>query len=139
MIGPNPVARRKTPSSIREQEFQLQKRKQTFQFALGVIRTVVWSGAIVWCFALAMSAIRAMAGQTTVADLALEVAGNLSVNVTLAWTAAVGGTIYGLWERWLRSKSIRKMAPRLRKLERKIDPKRSSSGLNPKDDPPAGV
>ena len=120
-------------------EAQDRRLHRILQFWAAVIRSFFYCATAYGIAALITSAAESMAGKTTVADLALEVAGRLEVSVALAWTFGFGGTCYGLWERYLRKKVIRDQAPRLRKLERASDSRRTSSRLNPKNDPPAGV
>lgn len=122
------------------------ERRAENQFQLDLQRIVsrgrIWQTAFRTAGAVVVSyfiykAIEAMAGTTTVADLGLRLVGSLRVSIALAWVLAAGSTTWAVVERVTRQRYIRKFAPRIRLLEKKVDSRRSSSGLDPTDDPPS--
>ena len=84
-----------------------------------------------YCF-IAYSAFRVMevtAGKKTIADLTMNLLANVTINKWVAYALAGLGWGYGLYERRVRRKTIKRYAPLIEERERKLDPKRSSSGL----------
>lgn len=101
-----------------------------------VRRTAIRTVGAVACVGFAYLAIASMAGTTTIADSGLKIAANLRLSVLLAWGTTVAAIAWGSWERHLRQRTAREMAARINSLEKRLDPDRTSSGLNPQDDPP---
>jgi hypothetical protein len=95
-----------------------------------------WGGLsfIAYC---ASSATIALAGQTTVANIGVQILGNMRVSVGLAWTCGIVGVIYGLRQRKLRKDVIERYAGLKADHEKEIDPRRSSSRLTARGDTPA--
>jgi|SRR5208282_2641212 len=89
-------------------------------------------GALCFIAYMAYLSVSALAGQTTLAKLGLAVAGNVNVNQAFAWllSALFGG--YGLNERRLRRKTVKRLGTENSELAKLIDPKRSSSHLTVK-------
>lgn len=88
-------------------------------------------GAVSWiayCFYLC---ILALAGKTTLAEIIIRFFANIGVSESLAYVLGGGGLIYGIRERRLRQRTVKRLQPRIQQLEEIIDPKRSSSGLTP--------
>lgn len=101
-----------------------------------VRRTAIRTVGAVACVGFAYLAIASMAGTTTIADFGLKIAANLRLSVLLAWGTTAAAIAWGSWERHLRQRTAREMAARINSLEKRLDPDRTSSGLNPQDDPP---
>lgn len=74
-------------------------------------------------------AVVALAGKQTVAEIALKFLASLTISKTLCLGAASGGVAWGATERKLRKQTIRTKARRIKELEERIDPERSSSKL----------
>lgn len=82
-----------------------------------------------------------MAGQSTIIDIALGLALHVlaKVEVAIAITLAGLATVWALAERALRRRKTDYMQGRIRELEQRLDPNRSTSGLtsrgktNPRD------
>lgn len=94
-------------------------------------------GAICYIAYLAKESIVALAGNSTVVDVALNflldtAPGN---TVTVSVSFGVVAVFYGLAERRLRERRTHQMGSRITELESKIDPHRSSSGLDPMGKP----
>lgn len=89
-------------------------------------------GALIWIVSLASSAISALAGKHTFADIGIRVLANVSISEGTAYVFGCVGISYGLLQRHLRRNEIQRLAPRIQELERQIDPKRSSSALMPR-------
>lgn len=83
------------------------------------VRLLIGAAAFTACFRFAMQAVPFVAGKTTA----------VSVNIALAATAtiALGGVSWALLERKLRKEQERRDRGRIKELEKRIDPRRSSS------------
>lgn len=95
---------------------------------LRTLRTLIWAVAVVALGWLCVAEpVRALAGQQTMLDFQALI--DLDLHVALPYVAAVLSV--GLWhrERRLRKSAVRRENERNRKLERKIDPDRTSSGF----------
>ena len=85
---------------------------------------------VVACFWAVAYMVNCLAGKTTFADIGLNFLGRLGISRGLAWLLAAGGTTFGLQQRSLRLKEIRRHGPRIAELEAAIDTRRSSSNLD---------
>lgn len=94
-----------------------------------VIQTLITTAGAVFIARYVYLAVVALAGQNTEASFVLDLLGRTSVNVTLAWALAIGGTGYGYVQKKLRTRTIMKLAPRVKAAEEAIDPERTSSHL----------
>jgi hypothetical protein len=90
-------------------------------------------------------ALEAFAGRSTLANFGIFLVADLKVNKVFSHIImglfGVGGVGYGVNERRLRRKVIKQSGGRIAKLENRLDPKRTSSGLRvdgrsrPEDEP----
>jgi hypothetical protein len=74
----------------------------------------------------------ALAGKETLASLGMSVFGNVKVSDGILYVLTGSGLVYGLGQRSLRRRTIKRLTPRSIDLERKLDPGRTSSGLTSK-------
>lgn len=81
--------------------------------------------------------IASLAGKTTLAAIGISFLANLTVSKGLAYIFGVGGVSYGLGERYVRRKTVRRTGGRIKELEARIDPKRSSSNLTEAGEAPS--
>jgi hypothetical protein len=84
---------------------------------------------VVLCFYFAYRATALLAGQNTKAEFILSALADLKAN---QWFAYLFGGGCGLWawnERRLRKKTTKRLQGRVVDLEKKLDPKRTTSGL----------
>jgi hypothetical protein len=90
-------------------------------------------------------AFEAFAGRSTLANFGIFLIADLKVNKVFSHIVlglfGIGGVGYGVNERRLRRKVIKQSGGRIAKLEKRLDPKRTSSGLRvdgrsrPEDEP----
>lgn len=78
----------------------------------------------------------ALAGQATVATIAVKLLGDMHVSIALGWIVGICGILYGRVERSLRKDVVERLAPRHAELEKKIDARRSTSSLTKRGDTP---
>jgi hypothetical protein len=101
------------------------------------VRTAIRVGGgcfAAWCLYLAVDSV---AGKTTAFSVGLSLLWD--VRLVLAFSIAGSAILWATAERWLRHRKVEFVQGRIRELELKIDPNRSTSGLttkgrtNPKD------
>jgi|SRR5271165_5603628 len=113
-----------------EGEFLLRyKTRETIADAVHLI--IPW-GSVVAIFGFMYLMTVQLAGRTTLAQIGLNIMGELKLPQLLAYGFGVGGVGYGISERRLRRKKTQEMAEHNAGLEMIIDRKRTSSGLTPK-------
>ena len=99
---------------------------------------IMWTGIVAVVF-MAHLSIKALAGETTDANIVVDFMASATFSMTISVSFGAFGTIYGLRQRSLRRSTTGRQEGRIRELEELIDSKRSSSGLqkdgrtNPKD------
>jgi hypothetical protein len=112
-----------------EAELRVLRRARWSEGAASVLKSLIaWAGASVIAY-FAYRTVASLAGVSTTANVALQVATDLRVNTALAWLLGGGGFAYGLGQRRLRRKTIERLQDRIRTLEEATDPGRTSSGL----------
>jgi hypothetical protein len=94
-----------------------------------VVKYLIKYGGLVACFYLIYRSTLALAGKVTLADFALRVFGNVTVNKAFCALFGSGGILYGVGQRQLRRRAVKRLGKNLSTLEGKIDSGRSSSGL----------
>jgi uncharacterized membrane protein YuzA (DUF378 family) len=122
------------------------KQKQSnAELKHGTIRTVAFTEAAATILATAIKwgvigflgyefteGLKALSGKTTLADIAVKVAGTVAVNKWVAYVLAGGALTWGYGERRLRRKKTAELSDRIIVLEKGIDKGRSSSMLTPR-------
>lgn len=104
-----------------------------------LLRDVVKYGAYVFLGYWAYLSIDALAGKTTLADIALSYFTSKENDHGLPWILVVIFVIWAALERRLRLRKTVALADQIKELQKRIDPQRTSSGLlqtgetNPKD------
>lgn len=122
------------PTSARN-DVILDRERINQRYALA--RTVVRTAGVVAAVYFVSQQIASLAGEQTMVAIELAILGDFKfvASITLAGAAAV----WAIVERRLRYRKVEYMQGRIRELEQKIDPRRSSSGLtlkgttNPRD------
>lgn len=79
-------------------------------------------------------AIDALAGKETVAAFLVSVLKDGGTSKTLAWVWALAASAWAFIEKRLRKRHIERFGTQIPNLERRIDPKRTSSHLLPDGD-----
>lgn len=102
---------------------RVEERYRTFRTLIRAIAAVI--GVYV-----ARNALEVLAGETTRVALELSVLADVKFAVTL--TLAGAATTWAVVERTIRHRKVENMQGRIKELETRIDPNRSSSGLTPK-------
>lgn len=113
-------------------ENRLLRRGNVADGVTSVLVNLIRWGAVVLIFRYGYLTISALGGQVTLASIGISFLGNLTVSQSLAYIFGAGGVIYGLGERQLRKRTIKRLGPKREALEASIDPKRTSSKLTEK-------
>src|SRR5688572_5621132 len=126
------MATKKKPS-VQEQElrYKYSLRHRVVDHVGTILNTSTKFGFLALVFYFIRGGLIALSGQTTIANLGLTVASDLTVVDTVEAIVMSTAVIYGLWERKQRHSKTKYFANRLSQLERSIDPRRSSSKLMP--------
>jgi len=95
----------------------------------GITKALIKYVSVVVIFYYLNSAVRALAGQHTYADIGVKFLAQLSISESASYIAGAGGVLYGIRERKLRRDKTDYLAERNRELEKKLDPGRTSSRL----------
>jgi hypothetical protein len=74
----------------------------------------------------------AFAGKETAANLALSLLVNLKADRWVAYLVGALGVGYGAVERHVRRRNIKRLTAHTEELEKRLHPRRTSSGLTPK-------
>lgn len=116
-----------SPDKTWDSPFKYRVLAKVIDLSKTVIRGGIGLGAL-W---IIKETIIPFAGSESTADIEIlyRLATDLSADKWAAYILGGGGLIYGLRERKLRKKYIERMSDRIKSLEEKIDPGRSSSGL----------
>jgi hypothetical protein len=93
------------------------------------LAAVRWGGAGFLAF-MAYKCVEVLAGHTTVAAFIINFIGSLGISKWLAWLIGFLGTSYGYSQRRLRLRAVERSGRRIKELEEKHDPRRSSSQLD---------
>jgi|SRR5580704_7964920 hypothetical protein len=115
------------PSERAELEFRL--RLARMHVISTVLTTGIKYGALVACVGLTYLSIAALAGKTTLASFGLEVLGNIKLSQGICTILTGGSILYGVGQRQLRHRAVKRLANTKNELERIIDKGRASSGL----------
>lgn len=93
------------------------------------IRLLIKYGFLAVVAFFAYGAIAVLAGKQTFAQIGIKLLGDIKIANSIGYVVGGSGIIYGRRQKKLKEDVIQKLAPRIKELETKIDPKRSSSGL----------
>jgi len=131
------VTKRKAKKANTTSELQLDfQRKITKNAIIAQTITVIVNNLIKYGSFVAISyilylCIESLSGKTTDANLIMNIIGDVKINKWLYLLFGGGSIIYGISERNLRRKTIKRMNTRLDNLERRINPKKQSSHITP--------
>jgi hypothetical protein len=100
-----------------------------------VIKTFIWVAGAVAIAAILWLCVREVAGKETTFRAGLEGVLRASVDRYIAWVVIAILAYFNRRQKKLTESIIRDRAPYISELERKVDPKRSSSRLDEKGNP----
>jgi hypothetical protein len=94
-----------------------------------ITHTLIRYGGVVLPFYFMYLAANVLAGKSTTADIGIKMLGSLTITETVGYAVGAAGALYGLNERKLRRDKTEYLQDRIQKLEKQMDPKRSTSRL----------
>ena len=112
-----------------EQELHYNYRFRKLDLIGAALQTAIPWGSLVFLAWLVSNALESLAGQETIADIGINVLGNVGINDGLAYALAAGTIFYGNRERRLRREVTARLTARTTELEERLDSGRSSSGI----------
>lgn len=116
---------------MKELEYKLQSQKWDVGLRIG-LALIKWSAISVIVWRLGVAA-EAFAGKSTLADFGVQLVADLKANKFFSHIVTgcfgLGGLGYGIRERALRRRDIRRLGNRVVDSEKRLDPNRTSSGL----------
>lgn len=119
-------------STPQEREDEIALRALRMQSSTSLMKEGIrWGGVIGGLYVGVYLPVSALAGDVTVATIAIDFLTSFKVNTTVSVTLAGGGVLYGYRERRLRQRTIARLQGHIRRLERKVNPERTSSNLTP--------
>jgi len=130
----------KKTKAVLEAENKILRRSNLSQGIVAVAQTLVRTGGAVAIVFFCREAIGDLAGKSTDSDISFTLAGfdfvadGMKPGEIVAYVVSVASILYGYLQKRLKKKIIEKMHFRTEELERKIDPKRSSSHLTSSGD-----
>lgn len=135
------VSNPRTPSRSVSVEREITHRRAILYEQAGrvIVAAIRWGGLTTMVYFFA-SSLAQMAGTNTSVDVALDALASLSAPEWLAYVVGGSGIGYGYLQQREKRKKTEAMAARIADLERRVDPKRTSSRLmpdgrtNPNDD-----
>jgi hypothetical protein len=97
-----------------------------------VVRQAIKWGVLLGIARYGYLSIAALAGHQTLADIVVKLLANIKLSNGICYVVTGGSLIYGIGQRQLRRRNIRRIAHDKNEAERLIDPKRTSSNLTEK-------
>lgn len=113
------------PSMSAADSIRMLKISRWFDLGKDVIRGIMYLGLAFF----GVEAIRELAGKETEAVFMLSYLTSSESDYGLPWVVAFAGIVYGSMQRKLRLRKTEYFQGRVRELEMRLDPGRSSSGL----------
>ena len=117
---------------LRKLELRYRLYGRLLETIAGIIHKVTpWAAGIVIAY-YAHSSIQSLAGHATFADIGIKFLADFRISEVVSYAVGAGGVRYGARMGKLKKDAIDRMAGRIKELETKMDPGRSSSRLTPR-------
>lgn len=117
--------------SDKELNFQLSVRKidNRARTTVNIANAFLKYSCIVLIFFFLYLSVKELAGRNTDANIFFSIMGDIKLDQWVAFIFGSSGVTYGLVQRNLRRKTIKRISTRCDELERKINPNKKSSGI----------
>ena len=117
-----------------EYDFRLKKIAKLCDTFCAIGSAALKWGAFAFIAYCLWQAAVALSGENTSANIVIKGVLDMKVSQYAAYLFGGGGIIYGIRERRLRRKTTERLSDRTKSLEQRIDPNRTSSGLQSSGD-----
>lgn len=118
----------KTAAELKAEISFLRRERQGGATASVLNNLIKWAGLVLIAYFIYLS-VRSLAGQTTAADIGIELLADVQLSDVFGLIFGAGGVTYGFRQRSLRRSTVKRLQDRNRRFEESRDPNRSSSGL----------
>lgn len=125
---------RKKAKSDREYELHYAFAVRRVELIASAFNNFLRYGTIFSACWFAYLSIGSLAGQQTTADIGVNILGDLKLSDVFGVIFGGSAIVYGWRQRVLRRDTVERLQGRIRELERRIDPHRSSSMLTERGD-----
>lgn len=122
------MAKKKSYAEI-EAELEILKRSRLSDGIVSVINNLIKYGFLAFAFYFSYRMVDALAGKETISNIAFQMVTDLKMNQWMSYAIGGCGLAYGLVERSVRKKTVKRLHPRIKELELVKDPNRTSSML----------
>lgn len=122
------MTKKKTYAEI-SAELELLKKSRLSEGIVSVINNLIKYGFFAIAFYFSYRMVDALAGKETISNIAFKMIADLKMNQWMAYAIGGCGLGYGLAERSIRKNTVTRLHSRIKELEFKKDPKRTSSML----------
>lgn len=112
-----------------EAELKLVKQAKASDGTISIINSLIRWGAIVLIVRYTYLSIATLAGEQTSSNIVISLITDFKANKWLAYLIGGSGFFYGASQARLRKNTVERLQSRIQELEKRIDPKRSSSNL----------
>jgi hypothetical protein len=118
-----------TPSEKPKTVDKYQLSYRIYEGIFSTIKALLKYGSIVLIVRYGYYAVLALAGKQTFADVGFRILGNVQISHNICYLVATGGILYGVGQRTMRRRHIKRVDSLKNNYERMLDPRRTSSGL----------
>ena len=112
-----------------EAELHVIKTTKVVEGIVAILLTSIRCGTVVLIAKYGYLSLSSLAGHQTMSNIVFNVFSNVGFSQGLSYVMCAGGVGYGITQRSLRKRTIKRASPRAKQLESIIDPSRSSSEL----------
>lgn len=106
-----------------------QDRARIYEHVAGLLNRIVGGATVVLPFYFAYLSLLALAGKETTLRAVVAALVDMKIDQFFSWAVALIATGAAIRERRIKQRAISGMEEHVRKLEERIDPNRSTSGL----------
>jgi hypothetical protein len=119
-------------AAVRKSELRYRLYAKIIDAVGSVIQACIpWAGAVLVAYFVYRS-IQSLAGRMTLADIGIRFLADTKISEAFAYLFGATGIALGLRRERLHKDNVQRLTSRIKELEVRLDPKRSSSRLTPR-------
>jgi hypothetical protein len=124
--------------AIKKLELRYQFRFRMINFATQSVDRMIPAVMVVFVVYFGLyGPVQALAGKKTLADFGVKLLAEAKLSEIIPYVTAAMGWLFGVNAQRLRRNTTERLTNRIRELEQRIDPTRSTSGLTPRGQTPS--